>query len=139
MMNPGVDLMMAVDWDGSVMQMYEEFYASAEEEELPELTSVFPDDPEPVQVELDVTAQVAESDSGDDPPAAAQEAEQAETVMPEKSFTDVIDVNQVQVERGIVETQRVGGLGIMGTAAVSLGGLVLVVVLGTLAVSRKKK
>ncbi|KPK43435.1 MAG: hypothetical protein AMJ65_05770 [Phycisphaerae bacterium SG8_4] len=92
MMNPGVDLMMAVDWDGSVMQMYEEFYASAEEEELPELTSVFPDDPEPVQVELDVTAQVAESDSPDDPPAAAQEAGEAEPVMLEESFTDPIAI-----------------------------------------------
>jgi hypothetical protein len=59
--------------------------------------------------------------------------------MPEKSSTDLIDVNQVQVEIGTVETQRVGGFGVLGTAAVSLGGLVLVVVLGTLAVSRKKK
>ncbi|MHC4073375.1 MAG: hypothetical protein ACYTGS_15300, partial [Planctomycetota bacterium] len=27
MMNPGVDLLMAVNWDGAVMQFYEEFYA----------------------------------------------------------------------------------------------------------------
>jgi hypothetical protein len=110
MMNPGVDLMMAVDWDGSVMQMYEEFYATAEDEEMPELTSVFPDDPQPADGELDIAAQAADIDSSNDPPATAQEAEQAETVMPEKSSTDLIDVNQVQVEIGTVETQRVGGL-----------------------------
>jgi len=140
MMNPGVDLLMAVNWDGAVMQYYEEFYATAEEEELPELTSVFPDDPEPVQVELDVTAQVAESDSPDDPPAAVEETEEAEEVEPvtlEVSITNPIDVNEVQGE--VVETRQVRGLGVMGTAAVSLGGLMLVVVLGTLAVSRKKK
>jgi hypothetical protein len=143
MMNPGVDLLMAVNWDGAVMQYYEEFYASAEEEELPELTSVFPDDPEPTQGELNVAAEVAESDSPDDPPATVEEAEEAEEVEEvepvtlEVSITNPIDVNEVQVE--VVETRRVRGLGVMGTAAVSLGGLMLVVVLGTLAVSRKKK
>ncbi|MHC4582364.1 MAG: hypothetical protein ACYS14_12985, partial [Planctomycetota bacterium] len=71
MMNPGVDLMMAVDWDGSVMQMYEEFYATAEEEEMPELTSVFPDDPQPAEGELDIAAQAADIDSSNDPPATA--------------------------------------------------------------------
>jgi hypothetical protein len=135
MMNPGVDLLMAVNWDGAVMQFYEEFYA-AEEEELPELTSVFPDDPEPAQAELNVTAQTAESDSADDPPAeAAEEAEPL--VVEDKSVMYQIDVNQAQVE--VVETRGVRGLGVMGTAAVSLGGLMLVVVLGTLAVSRKNK
>ncbi|MBL7186479.1 MAG: hypothetical protein ISS70_09140 [Phycisphaerae bacterium] len=135
MMNPGVDLLMAVNWDGAVMQFYEEFYA-AEEEELPELTSVFPDDPKPAQAELNVTAQTAESDSADDPPAeAAEEAEPL--VVEDKSVMYQIDVNQAQVE--VVETRGVRGLGVMGTAAVSLGGLMLAVVLGTLAVSRKNK
>ncbi len=134
MMNPGVDLLMAVNWDGAVMRFYEEFYAS-EEEELPELTSVFPDDPEPAQGEFNVAAQMAESDSGDDPPAAAEKAQPL--VVEDKSGAYLIDVNETQVE--VVETTGVRGFGVMGTAAVSLGGLMLVVVLGTLAVGRKKK
>ena len=134
MMNPGVDLIMAVDWDGAVMDMYEEFYASAEEEELPELTSVFPDDPALAQA--DVAAQTADSDSGDDPPTAS--AEKAEPVVVEdETGTYLIDVNQAQVEA--VVTDQKHGFGVMGMAAVSLGGLVLVAVLGTLAVGRKNK
>jgi len=144
MMNPGVDLLMAVNWDGAVMQFYEEFYATAEEEELPELTSVFPDDPEPVQADLNVAAQVEESDAADDPPAAAAEEAEAETeteplVVEDKTGAYVIDVNEAQVEPVTVKTPKLRSFGVMGTAAVSLGGLMLVVVLGTLAVSRKKK
>ena len=136
MMNPGVDLLMAVNWDGAVMEMYEEFYASAEPEELPELTSVFPDDPETAQVELDVTAQTAESDSPDE--SAAEPTESPEPIeLQADSGTPPIDVNQVQVED--VEGTQNRGFGVVGTAAVSLGGLVLVVVLGTLAVTRKVK
>ncbi|UCE47644.1 MAG: hypothetical protein JSW47_18850, partial [Phycisphaerales bacterium] len=135
MMNPGVDLLMAFNWDGAVMQMYEEFYASAEAEELPELTSVFPDDPEPARIQPEVTAQTAESDSSDDPPPAPEKAEPL--VVADETGAYLIDVNQVQVE--VVETRRVRGFGVMGMAAVSLGGLVLVAVLGTLAVGRKKK
>ena len=135
MMNPGVDLLMAVNWDGAVMQFYEEFYA-AEEEELPELTSVFPDDPEPAQGELNVAAQVAESNSGDDPPAVE---EAKPLVVEDNSGTYLIDANEAQVEPVTVETPKLRRFGVMGTAAVSLGGLMLVVVLGTLAVGRKNK
>jgi len=137
MMNPGVDLLMAVNWDGAVMQYYEEFYATAEEE-LPELTSVFPDDPEPAQADLNVTAQVAESDLADGPPAeVAQETKPL--VVEVDSGAYLIDVNEAQVESVTVETPKLRGFGVMGTAAVSLGGLMLAVVLGTLVVSRKKK
>lgn len=146
MMNPGVDLLMATDWDGAVMQYYEEFYASYEEEELPELTSVFPDDPEPAQAELNIAAQMADSDSH-----AGHEHEQpaVETpkplVVPEPLVVEhnldaeLIDVNEPQIEAVAVEAPESRGFGVMGTAAVSLGGLMLVVVLGTLAVGRKKK
>ncbi|MHC4325947.1 MAG: hypothetical protein ACYSUX_16880, partial [Planctomycetota bacterium] len=44
MLNPGVDLLMAENWDASVMQFYQEFYETTEEP-LPELTSVFPEEP----------------------------------------------------------------------------------------------
>lgn len=144
MMNPGVDLLMATNWDGAVMQYYEEFYASYEEEELPELTSVFPDDPEPepAQAELNVAAQMAESDSDShsghmhEHPAAAEPEPQ---VVEDDSGTYLIDANEAQVEAVTVEAPKLRNFGVMGTAAVSLGGLMLVVVVGTLAVSRKKK
>jgi hypothetical protein len=134
MMNPGVDLLMAINWDGAVMQMYEEFYASAEAEELPELTSVFPDDPEPAQAQPDVAAQVAESDASDDPPPAAEEPEPV--VVEDETGTYLIDANEAQVD---ADTSQKRSFGVMGMAAVSLGGLMLVVVLGTLAVGRKGK
>lgn len=143
MMNPGVDLLMAVNWDGAVMQYYEEFYAS-EEEELPELTSVFPDDPEPepepAQAELNVAAQVTESDSHSGHEHEHPAAEEPEPqVVKSDSGTYLIDANEAQVETVAVETPKLRNFGVMGTAAVSLGGLILVVVLGTLAVSRKSK
>ncbi len=119
MMNPGVDLLMAVNWDGAVMQFYEEFYAT-EEEELPELTSVFPDEPGPAQPQLNAAAQMTENDSGGAPTGAGEAL-----------------LQEMQVEVQVGKQQR--GFGLMGTAAVSLGGLMLAVVLGTLAVSRKKK
>ncbi|MEA3227419.1 MAG: hypothetical protein U9Q07_15820, partial [Planctomycetota bacterium] len=115
MMNPGVDLLMATNWDGAVMQYYEEFYATAEEE-LPELTSVFPDDPEPAQAELTVAAQMAETDSADETPAAAADQTQP-LVVEDESGAYQIDVNEAQVEA--VETPAVRGFGVMGTAAVS--------------------
>ncbi len=93
MMNPGVDLLMATNWDGAVMQFYEEFYATAEEEELPELTSVFPDDPEPAEAEPSVAAQVAESDSQDEPPAVVVDEDEP-LVIGDESGTYQIDVNQ---------------------------------------------
>lgn len=140
MMNPGVDLLMAVNWDGAVMQMYEEFYAMAEEEELPELTSVFPDDPEPAQAQPDVVAQTAESDSveesrtesdlADEPPA-----KEAENFMMEEYS---VDVNEPQVSPITTVPLNERSFGVMGIAAVSLGGLALIVVVGTLAVGRRK-
>jgi hypothetical protein len=151
MMNPGVDLLIATNWDGAVMQYYEEFYASYEEEELPELTSVFPDDPEPAQAELNMAAQMAESDShaghGHEHPTAEHPTaeEPATQVAPEplavehNPGAEPIDANEAQVEAVTVEAPQLRNFGVMGTAAVSLGGLMLVVVLGTLAVSRKKK
>jgi len=137
MMNPGVDLLVAVNWDGAVMQMYEEFYATAEEEELPELTSVFPDDPEPDEALPEVTAQTVEGDAGDDPSLPAAD-EAKPVVVEDETGTYQIDVNQAQVEL-VEETSGQGSFGVMGMAAVSLGGLVLVAVLGTLAVGRKNK
>jgi hypothetical protein len=43
MLNPGVDLLMAVNWDAAVMQFYQEFYETQETQM--ELTSAFPQAP----------------------------------------------------------------------------------------------
>lgn len=43
MLNPGVDLLMAVNWDAAVMQFYQEFYETQETQM--ELTSAFPQVP----------------------------------------------------------------------------------------------
>ena len=72
MLNPGVDLLMAENWDASVMQFYQEFYEMAEEEPLPELTSVFPDEPVNTPDEV-VAAAISESPQPLPAPAEASE------------------------------------------------------------------
>ena len=72
MLNPGVDLLMAENWDASVMQFYQEFYETAEEEPLPELTSVFPDEPVNTPDEV-VAAAISESPQPLPAPAEASE------------------------------------------------------------------
>jgi hypothetical protein len=100
MLNPGVDLLMAFNWDAAVMQFYEEFY---ETQQTPmELTSVFPEVPAGSAVALQETS----------------------------------DERQATRDEG---RKVVPGLGVMGVAALSLGGIVVIVALGTLAVSRRRK
>jgi len=121
MLNPGVDLVMAVNWDAAVMQFYEEFY-EMQEEETPQLTSVFPDEP-----------------------ADTQQAVHAEMAASELAPATIAPVNSEDAPAaGKVEQQQTAGsefqgFGVLGTAAVSLGAIVLLVAVGTLAVNRKKK
>ncbi|MBN2314780.1 MAG: hypothetical protein JXM79_12690 [Sedimentisphaerales bacterium] len=120
MMNPGVDLLMAENWDASVMQFYEEFYET-QEEELPELTSVFPDEqPDDSTVPTQAVAQIEQSDMSDE-----SDESDSPTVNPEPSITD----------QGSEPSGR--GLGVMGTTAVSLGAILVIAALGTFAVTRK--
>lgn len=110
MLNPGVDLPMAVNWDAAVMQFYQEFYETQETQM--ELTSAFPQTP----VDASVNAQVAAIE--DSPGSAASDSD--------------------DVPAGEIGERKSRGFGVLGTAAVSLGGIVLVVALGTFAVTRKK-
>ena len=114
-MNPGVDLLMDANWDESIMELYEEFYAATEP--LPELTSVFPE--EPAVAPNDITGEPVPTEVPDANNLAGADSEPSQTAeLP----------------------QRQGrGLGVMGTAAVSVGGILLVVALGTLAVTRQRK
>lgn len=123
MMNPGVDLLMAENWDASVMQFYEEFYET-QEEELPELTSVFPDEP-PLDytVQTQAVAQIEQSDMSDE--SDKSDGTDGPTVHPEPSVA----------EQGSEPSGR--GLGVMGTTAVSLGAILVIAALGTFAVTRK--
>jgi hypothetical protein len=110
MLNPGIDLLMAENWDASVMQFYQEFYETAEEP-LPELTGVFPEEPINKPDEL-VAAAMSESPQPLSAPAA----------------------------KSVVETpeQNVHGFGVIGTTAISLAAILVAVGLGTFAVTRKK-
>lgn len=110
MLNPGVDLLMAENWDAAVMQFYQEFYETAEEP-LPELTSVFPE--EPADAGLDAQGElvaVAMSESSQHIPAPVE-----------------------------APRRKVRGFGVVGMTAVSLAVILVAVGLGTLAVTRTKK
>ena len=114
MLNPGVDLLMAVNWDAAVMQFYQEFYetlgAGTAEESLPELTGVFPEE----QADAGLNAQ------GELVAAAISESPQ-----PLSAPTET-------------PGRKVRGFGVMGTAAVSLAVILVAAGLGTLAVTRRK-
>ncbi len=109
MLNPGVDLLMAENWDASVMQFYQEFYETTEEP-LPELTSVFPEEP----VDASLNAQ-------DEHVAAAISESSQHVPAPVKA-----------------PKQNVRGFGVVGVTAVFLAAILVAVVLGTLAVTKRK-
>lgn len=109
MLNPGVDLLMAVNWDAAVMQFYQEFYETAEEP-LPELTGVFPE--EPADAGLDAQGQVVAAAISESTQPLSAPAETPE--------------------------RKVRGFGVMGTTAVSLAAILIAAGLGTLAVTRRK-
>lgn len=120
MMNPGVDLLMATNWDAAVMQFYQEFYET--EEPLPELTGVFPDEPADADLKTEgseLMAQVQSAEGGSDIASAGAEDK--------------------QIQAAEVKEREPRGFGVVGTTAVSLGVILLAVVLGTLAVSRQRK
>jgi hypothetical protein len=110
MLNPGVDLLMAENWDAAVMQFYQEFYETAEEP-LPELTGVFPEE----QTDAGLNAQ-------DELVAAAI----SESPQPLPAPVETIE-------------RKVRGFGVVGMTAVSLAVILLAAGLGTLAVTRRKK
>ena len=109
MLNPGVDLLMAENWDAAVMQFYQEFYETAEEP-LPELTGVFPEE----QTDAGLNAQ-------DELVAAAI----SESTQPLPAPVEV-------------PKRKIRGFGVMGMTAVSLAVILLAASLGTLAVTRRK-
>jgi len=128
MLNPGVDLLMAENWDAAAMQFYQEFYEMAEEP-LPELTSVFPEEP--------ADASLQTEDSGfktqDKGAKNATESEVKET----NNAPAPADEEQAQAVK--VRERKLLGLGVMGTTGIVLGVILLAVVLGTMVISPQRK
>jgi hypothetical protein len=115
MLNPGVDLLMAENWDAAAMQFYQEFYETAEEP-LPELTSVFPEEPADANLNTQgevVAAAISESPRSSSAPTSETAAE--------------------------VPVRKVRGFGVLGTTAVSLVVILVAVGVGTFVVTKRKK
>jgi hypothetical protein len=121
MMNPGVDLLMAANWDAAAMQFYEEFYETYNE--VPEVTGVMPDAPM-AKLETEDTAVDGISNSDD------LETDKAQTLA---------DEGQTQTVEVEVKKRKFLGLGLMGTTGVMLAIIVLLVVLGTVALNPRRK
>ncbi len=115
MLNPGVDLLMAENWDAAAMQFYQEFYETAEEP-LPELTGVFPEEP---------------ADAG-----LKAQGEVVAAVISESPQSSSAPTGETAVE---VPVRKVHGFSLIGTTAVSLAAILVVVGMGTLAVTKRKK
>ena len=121
MLNPGVDILMAANWDAAAMRFYEEFYETYNEE-VPELTGVMPEAP----AEENLKTQDKEiGNSLEDNVTASMDGPNP--------------VNDVPVNAVEVKERKVLGLGIMGTTGVMLAVILLVVVLGTMAISPRRK
>ena len=119
MMNPGVDLLMAANWDAAAMQFYEEFYETYNE--VPELTGVMPE----------VTAAKLETEN-----KTVENIPSSEDLETENTQNLAADEQAQTVE---VKKRKILGLGLMGTTGVMLAIIVLLVVLGTLALSPRRK
>ena len=120
MMNPGVDLLMAANWDAAAMRFYEEFYETYDE--VPELTGVMPEAP-------------AEAGTGTQDKVIAS-IQSTEVLAPDNDLSPADDKQEQAVK---VKERKVFGLGIMGTTAVCLAVILLVVVLGTMAISPRRR
>jgi hypothetical protein len=127
MMNPGVDLLMNENWDAAAMQSYQEFYEMAEEP-LPELTGVFPE--ESNTAGLNTQGKVVA--------AAITEPPKLPSALTRKTAVEGVE-GVPPSDRGQDARDTGHGLGVMGTAAVSLAAILIAVGLGTLAVTKRKK
>lgn len=119
MMSPGVDVLMAANWDAAAMKFYQEFYETYYEET--ELTGVMPEAP---------AAKLQTEDKAVDTISDSEELESNEA----ESLTSEGQVKTVEVQK-----RKILGLGLMGTTGVMLAIIVLAVVLGTVALSPRRK
>jgi hypothetical protein len=120
-MNPGVDLLMAANWDAAMMAFYETDYP------LPELTGVMPEAPVVTQDTNAVT--VADTNAVAVANTNAVMAQSTDPVIPE--VTNPVTAG--------VQERKVPGLGVMATTTVVFVIIGLVAALGTLAVSWRRR
>jgi hypothetical protein len=146
MWNPGVDLPMAVDWDAAVAQFYQEF--DEPQQAQMQLTSAFPDasaDANAGTAAAATTAQAPADTNSSAPTANVVQAPadangSAQNATLESNLTSAVsDLPSTPSIKVRTSGRKSRGFGILGTAAISLGGVVLVVALGTLAVTRRRK
>jgi hypothetical protein len=110
---------MAANWDAAAMQFYEEFYETYNE--VPALTGVMPEAPtakldtENTAVDNTLNSDVLESDG---------------------TQTLAADEQTPPVE---VKKRKLLGLGLMGTTGIMLAIIILMVILGTVALSPRRK
>jgi len=116
MLNPGVDLLMAENWDAAAMQFYQEFYET-DAEPLPELTGVFPEEPANASLNVRDKAVAAAINPCPDSRTIGHDL-QGSTESPNK---------------------KVHSIGVIGTTAVSLAVILATVGLGTFAVMKRNK
>ncbi len=126
MLNPGVDLLLAENWDVAVMKFYEEFYETYNE--LPELTGIMPEAP------ADANLQIQESV----PQTQAEGVEDAMAARLSEPDDDLV-ADSENVEEQVEKQQKSVGLGLLGTTGIMLAVILLIVVLGTIAISPRRK
>ena len=129
MMSPGVDILMAANWDAAAMKFYEEFYEEYYETPLPELTGVMPEAPPDANLQTE-DSRLKTQDKG------VESAPGSEVLAPDNDLAPADDNQQQAVE---VKEQKLLGLGIMGATGVMLAVILLAVVLGSVALSPRKR
>jgi hypothetical protein len=127
MLNPGVDLLLAENWDAAVMKFYEEFYETYNE--LPELTGVMPE--APVDANMQIQESVPQTQA-----KGIEDAMAARVSEPDNELTTGIENADEQV---VEKQQKFLGLGLLGTTGIMLAVILLIVVLGTIAISPRRK
>jgi len=120
-MNPGIDLLMAANWDAAMTEFYETDYP------LPELTGVMPEAP------------VKPADTNAVTPEDTNAVTTADTNAVTTAGTNPVTLGDTNPVKTGPQEQNVRGLGVMATTTVMLVVIGLVVVLGTLAVSWRRR
>ena len=126
-MSPGVDLLLAANWDAAAMQFYQEFYETYNE--VPELTGVMPEAPAELNQMTDDRGQRTEY-------TEIESTLEQEVLEPDN---DLATDNEKSGQAVEVKERKLLGLGVMGATGIVLGVILLVVVLGTMAISTRRK
>jgi len=136
MMNPGVDLLLAANWDAAAMKFYEEFY-EAYDEPMPELTGVMPEAPADANFTTDDRSQSTGDLEAKKEDTEIESALEPDVIEPNRPLSAADDNEQAQTVE--FKRRKLLGLGVMGATGIVLGVILLVVVLGTMAISPRRK